>query len=134
MKVLINSCYGGFSYSQEFINYLITKNLATEENNAYNIARDNQEIVEEAIKFGLEKASGHCSELEVVEILEGAQYSIKEYDGFESIEDIWIEVTLNELKNGLSNEQLSMVAQGCNVKLAKLTKADYWDGDASCQM
>ncbi len=132
MKVLINSCYGGFGYSEEFVEHLITKNLVPKTANSYNIPRDNQEIIEEAIKFGLEKANGWASKLEVVEILDGAQYSINEYDGFESIDDVWIEVTLDELKNGLSSNQLSMVSQGCNIKLAKLTEADFfWDGDES---
>lgn len=117
MKVLINKCFGGYSLSEEFVNHLIANNLISEDYNKYNINRDNQIVIEEAIKFGLENASGLCAELYIVEIPDGCEYKIGEYDGSEWIEQIWINVTLDELKNGLSDKQLSMVSQGCDIKL-----------------
>lgn len=116
-KILINKCYGGYSLSEEFIDHLKTINLANENDNTYSIERDNQEIVEEAIKFGLDKASGMCANLTVIEIPEKAHYYIDEYDGIESIQEIWINVTIDDLKNGLSEEQLNLVTNGCSVKL-----------------
>lgn len=116
MKVLINNDYGGYSLSQQFVNHLITNNLVPQDSNGYTIDRDNQEIIEEAIKFGLENVNGLCADLKVVELPNGCKYSIGEYDGSEWIDQIWINVSLDELKNGLSDEQLSMVSQGCDVK------------------
>ncbi len=116
MKVLLNNDYGGYSLSQEFVNHLIANNLVTKDSNTYTINRDNQIVIEEAIKFGLENASGLSADLKIVNIPDGCEYRISEYDGSEWIEQIWIDVTLDNLKNGLSNEQLSMVLQGCDIK------------------
>ena len=116
MKILLNNDYGGYSLSQEFVNHLIANNLVAQDSNIYNIDRDNQIIIEEAIKFGLENASGICANLKVVKIPDSCEYRIGEYDGSEWIEQIWINVTLDNLKNGLSDEQLSIVSQGCDIK------------------
>lgn len=119
MKVLINKCYGGYGLSEEFVNHLITNNLVPQDSNSYTINRNNQKIIEEAIKFGLENVNGFCAKLEIVELPDGCNYNIGEYDGQEWIEQYWINVTLDELKNGLSDEQLSMVTKGCDIKLIK---------------
>jgi len=116
MKVLINDCYGGFSFSTEFKDHInsITDNLI----NKYKLsARHNVLLVEEAIKFGLDKASGICAQLIVVEIPDGCEYNIREYDGMEHINDIWIEVSKEDLSNGLSEDQINMVLKGCSIKL-----------------
>jgi hypothetical protein len=68
---------------------------------------------------GSEFVSANFSELILIEILDGCQYRIEEYDGMEYIDQTWIEVTLDELKNGLSQEQLDMVSKGCDVVLKK---------------
>lgn len=117
MKVLINNCYGGFGYSDAFIEHIkaLTKDQLINERELWE--RDNQFLVEEAIKFGLDKASGDHSSLTVNEIPDGAYYSIGEYDGQEWIENIWIEVEIDELRNGLSDEHLAMVFKGCDIRL-----------------
>jgi len=116
MKVLINDCWGGFSLSTEFEDHLnsITDQLI---NNHELAARHNVLLVEEAIKFGLDKASGTFSELIVVDIPDGCEYNIHEYDGMESIDNIWIEVSKEDLSNGLSEKQMDMVLKGCSIKL-----------------
>ena len=58
-----------------------------------------QYIVDE---IGSERASGEHAELSICEIPDGCEYSIHEYDGTEYIDSTWIEITLDELKNGLS--------------------------------
>jgi hypothetical protein len=112
MKILINRRYGGFGFSKSFSEHMKTLNYSSSVN-----WRDNQDVIEEAIKFGLDKASGMHAELKIEEIPDGAYYRIGEYDGIEWIEQIWIEVTLDDLKNGLSKEQLNMVLQCCDIKL-----------------
>jgi len=117
MKVLINDCWGGFSFSTEFEDHIdsLTKDQLI---NKYELlARHNQFLVEEAIKFGLDKASGICAQLIVVDIPDGCEYNIHEYDGMESIDNIWIEVSKEDLSNGLSEKQMDMVLKGCSIKL-----------------
>ncbi len=111
MKILINNCYGGYGFSDEFTNHI--NSLGIPDDCEW---RDNQIVVEEAIKFGLKKASGYCAELTVEEIPDGAHYSVGEYDGQEWISDTWIEVTLDELRKGLSEEQLDMVSKTWSIK------------------
>jgi hypothetical protein len=101
MKVLINTCFGGFGFSKEFQNLI-------GELYAWEVDRDDQEFIKKAEEFGLEKASGLYSRLEVVEIPDGCEYSIHEYDGAESIDETWITVTQDELKNGLSPDKLAL--------------------------
>lgn len=86
-KVVINSCYGGFSLSKEASEYL---------NERYNIginirfgflpdgvSRHDWRLVEAVEKFG-EDASRSYSKLEIKEI-ESMVYRIDEYDGFEIV-------------------------------------------------
>jgi len=120
MKVILNRCYGGFGFSEEF-----TKHIKTfpgyEEMYSGNIGinRNDQFLIEEAIKFGLDKASGGFAQLAVVDIPDGVEYSISEYDGQEWISQLWIEVTLQELKNGLTQEQLDILEnnKGVDIKI-----------------
>jgi len=116
MKVLINDCWGGFGFSTKFEDHInsITDSLINKHELS---ARHNQFLVEEAIKFGLDKASGICAELIVVDIPDGCEYNIHEYDGMESIDNIWIEVSKEDLSNGLSEDQMNMVLKGCSIKL-----------------
>jgi hypothetical protein len=117
MKLLINDCWGVFGFSKEFEIHIdsLTKDQLI---NKYELlARHNQFLVEEAIKFGLDKASGTFSKLIVVDLPDGCEYKIHEYDGMESIEDIWIYVSKEDLINGLSEQQMDVVLKGCSIKL-----------------
>ena len=120
MKVLLNKCYGGYSFSEEFVKHLIFNDIVSNYTNYHNLQRHDQRVIEEAIKFGLDNASGMCASLEVREVPDGANYSISEYDGMESIDNIWIEVSLHELRYGLKQSQVQMVLKGCNIKPIKL--------------
>ena len=117
MKILINSCYGGYGLSEDFVSHInkLTEGQLVNTQELYD--RANPLIVEEAIKFGLDKASGTSADLTVQEIPDNCHYSVHEYDGMEYIDAIWIEATLEELKAGLSDSQLDLVTQGCQVRL-----------------
>ncbi len=133
MKILINKCHGGYSISANALSmYADKKGLKYSVKNEYlpfldladgtslsfyNIERNDPTLIEVFEELGSEDFSGICAEVSIVEIPDNAQYKISEYDGKEWIEQIWIEVTLDELKNGLSVEQLSMVFKGCDIKL-----------------
>jgi hypothetical protein len=137
MKVLINNCYGGFGFSHEACKLWLERNNVSflETENKYGdpqfiidndisyvsnlISRDDSTIIQIFEEKGSEFVSGECAELILVEILDGCQYRIGEYDGMEYIDQTWIKVTLDELKNGLSQEQLDMVSKGCDVVLKK---------------
>lgn len=137
MKVLINNCYGGFGISHEASKLWLERNniFFIESLNDYGdpqfiidgdisyvshlISRDDSTIIQIFEEKGSEFVSEDCSELILVEVPDGCFYRIGEYDGMEGIDKIWIEVTLDELKNGLSEEQLDMVSKGCDVVLKK---------------
>ena len=109
MKVVINTCFGGFSLSEEATDMLIklTKN---EEIRYYELERHCPILIEVIETLG-EQADGMFAELKVVEIPDNVKYSIHEYDGSENIQETWIEVTIDELQKGLSEEQLALSKQ-----------------------
>lgn len=96
-KVVINSCYGGFSLSKkamERLEELGVKDEFYEENKndpalddddmwRPNVKRSDPRLVQVVEELG-DEASGACAELEVVEV--DGKYRITEYDGWESIE------------------------------------------------
>jgi len=106
MKVLISTCHGGFGFSDKFVEHI--KELRGEhELNDWDLERDDQELIEEAIKFGLKEAEGLFASFYVEEVTDGLNYYIDEYDGKESIILTYL-VTTDELLNGLSPEQIEL--------------------------
>jgi hypothetical protein len=98
MKVVINTCYGGFSLSilaQE--EYLRRKGVKIPEKGAWDrfFGIDDYEGVEEIdrtdpvlvsiVEEMGDRADGKYAELKVVEIPDGIQWSIHQYDGIEWI-------------------------------------------------
>ncbi len=86
MKVVINSCYGGFGLSKEAYKEL---GLAWD-NYGYEYSdyekRNDPKLVEVIEKLG-EVASGDCANLRIVEIPDNINWTITDYDGFESVEE-----------------------------------------------
>lgn len=80
MKIVINSCYGGFSLSEE-----AGAALALEDVDLYDIDRTDPRLVE-IVEFLGEEANGTCAELTIVDIPAGTKYRITEYDGYEGIQ------------------------------------------------
>ena len=81
MKLVVNSCFGGFSLSEE-----VTKILGYE--SEYDLSsydqRDNPKLIELMETRGSEFCSGKYAELRVVEFNE-AYWFIDEYDGVERV-------------------------------------------------
>lgn len=79
VKVVVNRCYGGFGLSDE----------AKERINVvydFDVRRDDPKLV--AIVEELGQASwGALAQLEVVEIPDGVEWEIDEYDGIETIHE-----------------------------------------------
>jgi hypothetical protein len=103
VKVVINACYGGFSLSDEAT--LELRKLGNEcalrevmigekwpngeactigDSNCRQIARDDAQLIDVVGRLG-EKASGAMARLRVVDVPDGAQWEIAEYDGYEHV-------------------------------------------------
>lgn len=114
MKVVINCCFGGFSLSAEAERVLI-ETLGEKCSYRYELERHNPVLVSLVEKMG-EGANGMCANLDVVEIPDGLDYDIEEYDGYESTRE-YITVTSEELKNGLSEEKLALLKYTNEIKV-----------------
>lgn len=78
MKFVINDCFGGYAYSQDFLDKY-GKEIG-------NLKRNDPKLVAAIEEFGEEEASGTYSALCIKEIPDDAtDYSVEEYDGAESI-------------------------------------------------
>lgn len=88
-KVVINTCFGGFSISEEAVyEYLSRRDLeGTSDTSWYvrHIPRDDETLVALVEEWG-ERANGSCAKLQVVDLPPGTHYLIDEYDGMESIQ------------------------------------------------
>lgn len=113
-KIVINECYGGFSLSQDAMEYLRIKyNIPVIEINEYYMAPDNSKLIfiihknynsskyyindyfdtrrddpmliEVVELLGSKKASGRCAKLKIKEIPDTSYVTISEYDGFETV-------------------------------------------------
>lgn len=87
MKVAINKCYGGFSLSKEA--YIYYKKLKGDEKIDPNktglsrlLERHDPDLIKVVEELG-EKANGRHAKIEIIEIPDGIEYEIEEYDGVE---------------------------------------------------
>jgi hypothetical protein len=97
MKIAINSCYGGFSVSEEVYNELGFKwdgygfvyGTPLEEKykdaSNYYAYRAAPELIAAIEKVGLDKASGELSKIKIVDIPDDVAWEIDEYDGYERV-------------------------------------------------
>jgi hypothetical protein len=133
MKVLVNDCYGGYGISLEAEQLYFTKKgisfelieekygrgkyLIDGEEVYAELDRDDPILIEVVEEIGSERASGIHAELSISEIPDGCEYFIHEYDGTEYIDSTWIEISLDELKNGLSGDRLEIAQKVSCIKL-----------------
>lgn len=84
MKIVINQCYGGFGLSEAAY-----KELGIPwDGYGYEMSdrRDDPRLVAVIEKLGA-SANGMCAELCVIEISEGVDWELTEYDGIESVHE-----------------------------------------------
>ena len=96
MKVLVNKDYGGFSVSKEvydYLNipwdghgYLRNKDFGIESENDY-FYRTDLKLIGAVENIGIKKANGYLSKLRIVEIPDGIDWEIDDYDGWETIHE-----------------------------------------------
>lgn len=86
MKVLYNDCYGGFSFSEEFLEELKRRHPEKEFKDYYHQGlRDDPDTIALFEEWGSKRSSGHFSKIELDEIPDGVEYDIREYDGQEGV-------------------------------------------------
>lgn len=83
MKVVINSCHGGFELSDKAVALLAKKCGCSVENICkYDFDRADPVLVKVVEELGAE-ANGSFAKLKIVEIPDNVEYQIDEYDGEE---------------------------------------------------
>jgi hypothetical protein len=117
MKVLINNCYGGFGYSDEFVKEFYKRKGIEPQEYHEDMTVDNPEVIALFEELGSEFASGSFAQLKIVEIPDGLKFDVGEYDGQEWISNTWIKVTLEELSKGLTDEQLQLAEKATCIKI-----------------
>ena len=131
MKVVINDEYGGYNLSDTVLKMYLERS-----NTPYTIYKswyhehimvDDQPFGEDSIRRDdpvliqiLEEIGYANKGLKIVEIPDFAKYSIGEYDGMEWIQNTWINVTVDELAFGLSEERLEQASQVDFIKAEEL--------------
>lgn len=84
MKVVINSCHGGFSISKEAIEYIWNKHHKKMDTYIGYEPKDRTDpALIDAIETLGEKADGGFAELKIVEVPDDVKWHIEEYDGKE---------------------------------------------------
>ncbi len=81
MKIVINSCYGGFGLSAAALDKYAELKGAAKKHETYHDRADPTLI--EVVQIMGSKANGRCAKLKVIEIPDGIEWEIKEYDGNE---------------------------------------------------
>ena len=114
MKVVINRCFGGFSLSAEAVR-ILSETLGDAYLPYGFVERHNPALVSLVEKMGKD-VNSYCAKLEVVEIADGLEYDIEEYDGYEKTRQ-YFTVTAEELKNGLSEEKLALLKYTNEIKV-----------------
>jgi len=89
MKIVINTCYGGFGLSDEAVDkYAELKGIPNDGSYRYinDIERDDPILVHVVEELG-EKANGLYAELNIINIPNDVVWHVDEYDGMESIHE-----------------------------------------------
>lgn len=90
MKIVINKCYGSYSLSDAACDELgvprSNQLYYPDCSYAFDDDRANPRLVACVEKLG-DAANGHCAKLRVIEIPDGVEWEIDEYDGHEQVRE-----------------------------------------------
>lgn len=81
MKVVINACHGGFGLSEKALK-MYRAEVNDSEVDYYDIDRDDPVLVRLVEELG-DEVNTRYSELKIVEIPDGIEWTVCEYDGLE---------------------------------------------------
>ena len=133
MKVLVNECFGGYGvsveagklwldrkgieYTIEDEDYNLIVNIQGQREYMTYIDRADETLIEIFEEKGSEFTSGPHAELALEILPDGCEYTISEYDGTECISQSWFTFTTEQLRNGLSEEELEMASKVSCIKI-----------------
>lgn len=87
-KVVINTCFGGFSLSEEATAmFAELKNISPSQVYLFDVDRSDYDLVRVVEQLG-KKANGDHAKLKVVEIPADVKWDIEEYDGLEHVAEV----------------------------------------------
>ena len=87
-KIVINVCHGGFGLSEEATErYKQLEGITKPDWWVGDINRDDPVLIQVVEEFG-PLANDRCSELKIVEIPDGTNWEIDEYDGIETVHEV----------------------------------------------
>ena len=87
MKIVINSFWGGFYLSEKVIKEY-EKRTGKEFRDYYYSQRSDPVLIEIIERIGVNRAGSGSAELKIVEVPDGIEYTILDYDGVETIVEI----------------------------------------------
>jgi hypothetical protein len=90
IKIVINTCFGGFGLSDEAVKLykkLSKKKFSKDWYPPFDIKRDDPILVQVIQELG-EKANGEYAELKIVSVPNGTNWEVTEYDGSETVEEV----------------------------------------------
>lgn len=85
MKIVINTCFGGFGLSDDALAYYHKLSGTTVA--SYEIERTDPHLIEVVEVLGVD-AEGNYADLKIVEIPDDVQWEITYYDGLESVREV----------------------------------------------
>lgn len=123
MKVILTSGPTGYyGIKPEFFDHIVKLGIpiSPDDKSIYR----NQEFVNAAIEFGIETLTKYDS-YRVVEIPKGLWFTIMTTEeNIQYIGETWIEVSVEELQSGLTDDQVVLFKEGHAIKI----KSDFHDG------
>lgn len=117
MKVIYNTCYGGFNFSNEFVEEFNNRNTER----ATHLETRHEERTDPSVialfeEKGSEWSSGRHSKLDIMNIPDDVEFTVEEYDGIETItwsipKDEIIKDLLDIIKGRKKEEETSKFTQ-----------------------
>lgn len=121
-EVLINCCYGGFGFNDEFVAFLEKRGLFGTEKLDKNglflaieaLGRTNTDLIAAVKEFGIDRVSGRYSKIQIRVVPAFYNWHIDEYDGLEGVEyDLpWETIARASLAGDTSHPLLAAIANG----------------------
>jgi hypothetical protein len=113
MKILLNNSHIWMAFSDNFHKWMLSNFHLTGDS-----WRHHPKLISKIEELGIDNIrKNKYNRFEIVEIPDGLKYSIGDYDNTEYIKDTYIEVTEEELKNGLTNEKINLAKLAKSIKL-----------------